>query len=181
MAGTAQIQVKSPGSGAEVRLLRGMGSFQRPLSPLKQTFRISDLDSVPMSAFGHKRSYAAPCILTVNERLLSAKSGHSTVKVSSLEDRDQFIERVRIDDAGSHHFIEAQSLHVKQVFQQDPADIVAGERRVAGLVLDARKTLAPVAHGQEVTFVISHPGRVVAEYPLYAFPQAVRGISQDVS
>ena len=50
-----------------------------PLFSPKQPFRHTHLDSVSMSAFGHKQSfkfYAYACILTVNERLLSAISGH---------------------------------------------------------------------------------------------------------
>ena len=48
----------------------------------KQPLRNTHLDSVRMAAFGHKQSfgfYAYTCILTVNERPLSAKSGHSQV------------------------------------------------------------------------------------------------------
>ncbi len=55
-------------------------SAECPLFSPKQTFVNTDLDSVSMSAFGHKQSfrfYAYTCILTVNERLLSAISGHS--------------------------------------------------------------------------------------------------------
>ncbi len=50
-----------------------------PLFSPKQPLRNTDLDSVSMSAFGQKQSfkfYAYACILTVNERLLSAISGH---------------------------------------------------------------------------------------------------------
>ncbi len=56
------------------------------LFPPKADVKMNDLDSVRMSAFGHKRSYAGRCILTVNQRLLSAKSGHSlTVKNDPIE------------------------------------------------------------------------------------------------
>ena len=46
----------------------------------KLTLRNGDLDTVRMSAFGHKQPFrfnAYTCILTVNECLLSAISGHS--------------------------------------------------------------------------------------------------------
>ncbi len=55
----------------------------------KRIFRNTDLDSVRVSAFGHKQSfrfYAYACILTVNECLLSAKSGHSASSQNSDSD-----------------------------------------------------------------------------------------------
>ena len=61
-----------------------LGSERLLFSP-KQTFTDSHLDSVRMSAFGQKQSFAysgKPCILTVNERLLSARSGHSESRIS---------------------------------------------------------------------------------------------------
>ena len=61
-----------------------------PLFSPKRTFRNGDLDSVRMSAFGHKQSfriYAYTCILTVNECLLSAKSGRSRLISSALRQR----------------------------------------------------------------------------------------------
>ena len=60
--------------------LRAKSEAERPLFSPKQPLRNTHLDSVSMSAFGHKQSFAYrayACILTVNQCLLSAKSGHS--------------------------------------------------------------------------------------------------------
>ncbi len=77
-------QVKSPSirSGQKAECLL--------FSP-KQPLRNTDLDSVSMSAFGHKQSfrfYAYTCILTVNERLLSAviSMGRCNTLNKTLED-----------------------------------------------------------------------------------------------
>ncbi len=60
--------------------LAHLSQIERLVSSPKRTLKNTHLDSVSMSAFGHKQSfrfYAYTCILTVNERLLSAISGHS--------------------------------------------------------------------------------------------------------
>ncbi len=78
-----QNQVKSP-------LIWLVRVAERLLFSPKQTFARGDLDSVRMAAFGHKQTfkfYAYACILTVNERLLSAKSGHK------LDPRSEHSER----------------------------------------------------------------------------------------